>query len=265
MSISYKRKGRCPAPPLSEGTFRSGGVDATRFARVPQKMCRCLVGIALAAGLAAAQAPILTGPLYGGLSLRFTATTDNVGGAPDSIRIDLLRWSTDAERDQLMSAWNMTNGAGRAGRGGGRGAAGRGAGRGRADETPAPTPESTLADALKQAPTVGYLWSSEVAGYALRYAGRLAGPDGMERIILITDRRLGAINDLWTPVGKAIPNRYGFSVIELRVNSKGEGEGKISLIGKVTPDGAAKIVAPENYGELPVMLKNVKRQATNSH
>ena len=33
----HKRKGRCPAPPYGEGTHESGGADATRFARVPQK------------------------------------------------------------------------------------------------------------------------------------------------------------------------------------------------------------------------------------
>src|SRR5580658_5828633 len=62
--------------------------------------------------------------------LSLTATTENVAGAPDSIRIDLFRWSTGAERDQLVAAW--TNPAapaagGRGGRAGGRGAAGRGA------------------------------------------------------------------------------------------------------------------------------------------
>lgn len=239
-------------------------------------------GIALAAIPTMAQAPA-SGPI-----LSFTATTANVGGAPDSIRIDLFRWSTDAERDQLLSAWNMTNRTGRGGRGaaGGRGGrSGRGAGapdpaaddgdpfaafgrggRGRgAQEAPPATPESALAAAVKQATTVGYLWSSEVAGYALRYAGKVTVPDGVERIIFITDRRLGATNDLWKPVGTGAPTTYDFSVIELRVNAKGEGEGKISLIGKVVPDNAAKIVVPENYGELPVVFKNLKRRAVGGH
>src|SRR5580693_2645752 len=95
-----------------------------------------LRGIVLAGVLAFAQ----TGPV-----LRLTATTANVSGAPDSIRIDVLRWSTDAERDQLMNAWNMTApAAGRGGRGGrggaGRGGGGRG-GRGGEDAAPPPTPE----------------------------------------------------------------------------------------------------------------------------
>jgi hypothetical protein len=108
---------------------------------------------------------------------------------------------------------------------------------------------------------VGYIWSSEVAGYALRYAGKVASADGGERIILITDRRLGNANDLWKPVGPGPASTYEFSVIELRLNAKGEGEGKASLTGKVAPDSAAKILAPENYDALPVVLKNVKRRA----
>jgi hypothetical protein len=243
-----------------------------------------LVAIALAAGLAEAQAP----------SLSFTATTENVAGAPDSIHIDLLRWSTDAERDKLVSAWNMAGAAARGGSGAaGRGGAGRGGrggrggasaaepapdqdsvddpsevpvsrpGRGRGgggEQGPPPSPEGTLAAALQQATTVGYLWSSEVAGYALRYAARSTRPDGVERIILITSRRLGAANDLWKPLGSGAPSTYDFSVIEMRLNAKGEGEGKASVTGKVLPDSTAKVVALEDYNGLPVVLKNVRRK-----
>ena len=253
---------------------------------------KLLAGIALGAALATAQAPILS----------LTATTENVSGANDSIRIDVLRWSTDAERDQLLAAWNLTappaTAGGRAGRGGrgGRGAAadpapdpsavdgnddpsaglaagragrgGRGgrAGRGArggdpsASEAPRPTPEGSLKAALGAAPIVGHLWSSEVAGYALRSASKIAEPDGSERILLITDRRLGAWNDLWKPSGTEAVSKYEFSVIELRLNSKGEGEGKVSLLGKVAADNTAKILGLENYGASPVVLKNVRRK-----
>src|SRR5271154_6804362 len=228
-----------------------------------------------------------------GPTLSFTATTSNVAGAPDSIKINLFRWSTEAERDQLVTAWTnpvAPAAAGRGGRGraapapdpaldvpagvsegnpapaptvaaaaGGRGA-GRGAGRGgrgggaSAAAVPA-TPESSLTAALGKASTVGYLWSSEIAGYSVRCAVKLAGPDGSERILLITDRRLGAINDLWKPVGTDAATNYDFSVIELHLNSKGEGEGKVSLTGKVALDGAAKMISLENYGGLPVVFK----------
>jgi hypothetical protein len=228
-----------------------------------------LCGLVLVAIVLSAEAPPATtsGPVAS-----FTATTANVGGAPDSVRIDILRWSTNEERDRLMAAWAMKGGtAGRgdyssparaAGRGGRGSAAGRG-GRGAAvtEDAPSPTPEGTLANALKETTTVGYLWSSEVAGYALRYAGKVTSADGSERVILITHRRLGAMNDLWKPAGGATPANYDFSVIELRVNAKGEGEGKASLTGKVVSDSAAKIVALEDYEALPVVLGHVKRRA----
>src|SRR6516164_2575979 len=261
-------------------------------------MSRATVSILMAGMvLAAVQTPAQTTDTRPTLSL--TATTDHVGGAPDSIRINLMRWSTDAERDQLLAAWNLTGPPPTGGRGAGRGARARGGGdpaledddpalagtspraggaggagrggqggsgiaRGGAGSAAARrTPESSLAAALGQAPSVGYLWSSEVAGYALRYAVRLPQRDG-ERVILITDRRLGAWNELWKPVGSTANNAaatsYEFSVVELRLNPKGEGEGKISLNGTVALDSVQRTIALENYNALPVILKNVKRQ-----
>ena len=230
--------------------------------------------VIFAAGLTGQKGAPASPPASGPL-VSFTATTAHVMGAPDSIRIDVMRWSTDQQRQQLMTAWEMKSAAG-----GGRGPATGRATAGIADDptlagndAPAAppvrtrvragapsTPEDSLALALKQASTVGYLWSSEVAGYALRYAGKVSAPDGTERIILITDRRLGKINDKWRPDEAATSANYDFSVIELRVNAKGEGEGKISLTSKVAPDSMAKILTPENYASLPVVLTKVKQR-----
>jgi hypothetical protein len=250
------------------------------------------------------QAP--TGPV-----MRFTATTANVSGAPDSVRFDVLAWSSEADRDQMAGVWNLTinpnagargaaagergggaRGAGARGGGGGQaqagapeaaaganqapanaagaaapaGRGGRGGGRGgaggAADAQPQ-TPEAALAAALQSAKTMGYLWSSESAGYSLRYAYRLPQPDGSERIIFVTDRRLGAWNDLWKPAGGAAATPYEFSVIELRLNAKGVGEGKTSLTGKVTIDAAAKTIGLDGYSSLPVVFKDVKRVNAN--
>jgi hypothetical protein len=44
----------------------------------------------------------------------------------------------------------------------------------------------------------------------------------------------------------------------LRLNAKGEGEGKASLTGKIAPDAAAKIVALENYDALTPVFRNVR-------
>lgn len=218
-------------------------------------MTRCLALLAFAlSAYAGTPAPLVS----------LTATSANVSGAPDAIRIEILRWSTDAEREKLMDAWTLKSAAPARG-GGGRGRGGGRAGRGAAApdqvqaQPAAPAPEAMLATALKESTTVGYLWSREVAGYAIRYAGEVANPDGSRRILLITQRRLGAVNDLWTPAAGESP-AYDFSVIELRVNAKGEGEGKTSLNGKVAPDSALKIIALENYDSLPVVFTRVQRQ-----
>jgi hypothetical protein len=234
--------------------------------RVPV-VSMCAILLAAAGAYSEAPTAANTGPVAS-----YSATSANVSGAPDAIRIDILRWSTDAERDRLVDAWNLKTAntgrggrgaGGRAGRGGAaRGGTGRGAARGGADGEATfagPTPEAMLANALKEAPTVGYLWSREVAGYAIRYAGRIANADGSERIVLITQRRLGAVNDLWKPVG-ADASAYDFSVIELRVGKNGAGEGKTSLSGKVAPDDSLKIVALADYDALPEVFSHIQRR-----
>lgn len=231
-----------------------------------------------------------------------TATSMSVKGAGDTVRLTLLRWSTETERDRLLAAWNApaapagggargegarggaaprggapgggAAGAGAPAAGGARGGApaggagggalGRGGARGGGasggDAAPARTPESALLAALQEAPTIGYLWTSEAVGYSLRYAYRVQLSDGGERIVLATDRRLGAANpQLWQPVGSAAPTDYPFTVIELRLNRAGQGEGKASLTAKVTADNEAKTIALEGYAAAPVVLQGVKR------
>ena len=269
---------------------------------------------------------------------RFTATSSNVSGAGEAIRINITEWSPDSKRDEFVAAWTLTAAptAGRGGRGGGggagRGAAGGGAARGAAGgagggaggagaagrgaggrgargaaaadapanatansaappldlppdpdvvdpDNPAPrggrgggrgggggggaaaqTPESSLAAAIKRASTAGILWTSENVGYSIKYAYRLPQPDGGERIILATDRRVGMWSSLWNPAAGVTVTDYPFSIIELHINSKGEGEGRGVLTGKVTVDSATKSIALDNYSALPVILKGLKRQ-----
>ncbi len=73
---------------------------------------------------------------------------------------------------------------------------------------------------------------------------------------------MGAWNDLWKPLGPNAATSYAFSVIELHLNSKGEGEGKISLTGKVAVDSAAKTIGLENYADIAgeVLVKNVRHK-----
>lgn len=51
-------------------------------------------------------------------------------------------------------------------------------------------------------------------------------PDGGERVVLVTDRRIG----FWEAANQPRSIDYPFTVIELRLQADGEGEGKI-LVG----------------------------------
>ena len=165
---------------------------------------------------------------------KYAATTVNMNpGAGEALSIRVSRWSTDAERERLTGLF-----------------AEKGA--------------QELKTALATAPTLGYIWTSETLGYAVRYAYRLPTPDGGERIILATDHRLGAWSrEPWKASAAGAPD-YEFTVLELRLTRRGTGEGKISLGAKVALDEESKTIALENYHAAPILLKDVKRGAAGS-
>jgi hypothetical protein len=214
-------------------------------------------------------------------AVNLTATSANVAEPGNPLKIRLMRWSTDEERVPVVSALNpvpalppaaaaagppadASPGAsaaagdrGGAARGrGGRG--GRGARGGRGEATAPLDPIAALTAAIGKAPTLGYIWTNDVTGYSIKYAYRASLPDGGERIILATDRRLGAYAPAWTPVAPS-PVDYEFSLIEIRLDGKGVGEGKTSLTTKVVVDNEARTVALENYAATPAILRNVRR------
>ena len=226
-------------------------------------------------------------------AITFTATADNVA-AKNSIKIDVLRWSTDAELTQMMDAWNKTGAiakkviaeaaqaatrAAAAQRRTDRGVTGTARREQVDDATRAAnaaaaaaaqkkaqqeaekriTPENLLTEAMKETPAVGYVWSSgEISGYMVRCAAKLPDPDGGERVILVTDKRLGRWNSFWKPAAGE-PSNYEFSVIELHLNANGEGEGKASLTGRVHLDNTRKILVLDDYNGSPVILRGVKK------
>lgn len=238
--------------------------------------------IAISISFASAQTPSSQTP-----QVTFAATSAHVAQPGSPVSIKLFRWSTDDERAPLIAALNtpppppppppaaaapppaapeadaappaapdQANGrAGRAGRGGrdGRG--------GRAAAPPPPpkpiTPIEALTNAITKAPTIGYIWTDEVTGYSIKYAYRLPLPTGGERIVLATSRALGGGSMQWKPTEPATD--YEFTIIELRLNAKGLGEGKTSLTSKVIVDNDAKTLAIENYAGAPVILQNVKK------
>ncbi len=268
----------------------------SRILGLPRRSLWAEVGLVVIFGLsvafAQAQKPTTT---TGEINL--TATSANVGESGTPVKIRILRWSTDEERTPVVAALTPAapvappagaagdltagaaaspsaaagdrGGAARGGRGGaargaggGAGRAGRGgAGRGRrgGDAGAAANPVAALTAALGRAPTLGYIWTNDITGYAIKYAYHSSLPDGGERIILATDRVLGAYTTKWKPVAATAVTDYEFTLIEIRLDSKGLGEGKASLTTKVVVDSDARTVALDTDAATPAILQNVKR------
>ena len=94
--------------------------------------------------------------------------------------------------------------------------------------------------------------------YAIKYAQRVPLPDGGERILLATNRRLGEHAAAWTPQVGPLTD-YEFTLLEVRLDPKGIGEARTSLTNKVVVDADAKALALDNYAAAPPILQKVKR------
>lgn len=165
----------------------------------------------------------------------FTGTVVNLtSGTGQTLKINVFQWSPDKERERLVEA-----------------VPGKG--------------DTQLQEALKTAPSAGYIWTDESLGYTLRYAYRISQPNGGERIILATERLLGSWSGTpWKVANEKQATKSEFTVIELRLNAKGQGEGKMSQAAAVTVDAQAKTIALEAYEAAPMLLKNVRRVADGS-
>src|SRR5206468_11518409 len=134
-------------------------------------------------------------------------------------------------------------------RAGARGRGGRGA------PPPPKSPLARLSTAVKAAPTLGYIWTDGVTGYSIKYAWR--SPAAEDRIVLVTDRRLDSHMTDRAPASGAGADA-DFTVIELRIDRQGAGEGKTSLTTSVAIDMAAHTLALDSYAAAPVWLKVIR-------
>ncbi len=111
-----------------------------------------------------------------------------------------------------------------------------------------------LLNALQDQPAVGSIRTPGALAYDLRYARQLPGEDGGRRIILGTDRPIGFFEA--TSGSRSLD--YPFTVIEMRVDNQGRGEGKLSVATKLILND--NVLVLENYADQPVMLKNIEKQ-----
>jgi hypothetical protein len=157
---------------------------------------------------------------------RYSATAINMNnGRAGNIDITVNRWSTDKQRDALMAVV-MQKG-----------------------------PEKLL-DALQDMPVVGHFGAPGNLSWDIHFARKMPLPDGGDRVVLITDRRIG----FWEAANQPRSIDYPFTFIDIRLNRDGDGEGKMSLATRVIYDKKDNMISLENFQTSPVLLTNIKRE-----
>jgi hypothetical protein len=193
----------------------------------PLPFAAALVAILLASW---AFMPKTTAAQTNGTPERFTALAANPNAsspvrAARTVEIVVARWSSDAERDRLMTVL-FEKGA------------------------------DKLLDVLQDTPKVGYIRTPGSLAWELHYARRTDLPDGGEQVTLVTDRPIS----FYEASTQARTMDYPFTLIDLRLKSDGTGEGKMSLATKITADRESRTIELENWDAQPVLLQGVKRE-----
>jgi len=159
---------------------------------------------------------------------RFTAFAVNMGSGPKAFTVDIVleRLSTDEEREGLIAAFVE----------GGQ--------------------DKLLPALQKIRPRVGFIRTPNSLGWDLQYAWRFVNSDGTSRLVIATDRRI----NFWEARNQPRTIDYPFTIIEMRLDTKGEGEGRLAAGTKISKSRDGKTIELENYGISPVALNNIKLQ-----
>jgi hypothetical protein len=182
---------------------------------------------------AACLAAIVTVPMAAQSNMahpeKFTAyaiNSSNMTVHPQASQVDITinRWSTDADRDNLLQILRSKG-------------------------------QDALLDALQKMPVVGYINTPGSLRYDLHFARQIPQAEGGRRIVLGTDRYIGT----WEAANRPRTVDYPFTVIELQLDKNGQGKGWASLYTKVTATESGNIEL-ENFTNEPVMLNDVKQE-----
>ena len=145
-------------------------------------------------------------------------------GASGVLDINIFRWSTDAERERLLTTLQEF---------------GR---------------DRLIDELMKIRPVVGYLRAPNSIGYDLYYARKNPAPGGGSQIVLGTNRRVN-IREAQT-AQRSMQSQL--TVVELHIDKDGKGEGKMVPAAKISWDTKRKAIEIENYRALPIDLINCK-------
>jgi hypothetical protein len=187
-------------------------------------------GLSLAAGVVIAGAALAAnGTVFAAKPVEhltaFAVDMSNRAGSTRAGTIDIIieRWSSDAERDQLLSALRESG------------------------------PDGLRKALEKIKEPAGNIRSQGSLGYPLRFAREMPTSDGGRRIIIATDRPISFLELRNQPRSLDYP----FMLIDLRLDAQGKGQGKLMPVAKVT-QSEDHVVEIENYASEPVRLTEVR-------
>ena len=186
---------------------------------------RTVLAVALAAvvtmALPAAQSNIAQPEKF----TAFAVDISNMAPRARTSQVDIVinRWSTDEEFNRLLAVFRNKG-------------------------------QDALLSELQDLPKVGYISAPGSLSYDLRFARQRPEAEGGRMVYLMTDRPIGG----WEARNRPRTIDYPFTLIQLRVDKDGAGEGKASIYTKITEtkNGAIEL---ENYADQPVMLNLVKK------
>ena len=138
------------------------------------------------------------------------------------MRVRLMRWSTDDERRQLIAALGEP---------------------------------SKLLSALPYVGVVGYLQWPGGLEHSVRYARQTARPDGSADIVMVVERPLWV---WWDPAAKWAADQQ-FTVVQMRINTGGSGEGHIATGDGFKRDNDSGIVISDTTK--PALLTDVRSES----
>ena len=144
-------------------------------------------------------------------------------GRTGLIEIQVNRWSTNAERTALTQTLFKKG------------------------------PEALL-DAVRDARSVGRIYTTGSIGYDLRYAYQRKLPDGGREVILATDRPMSH----WELTNQPRSADYPFTWVQLQMKPDGKGEGKLAVAARIIGEEADQLIEVEDYALRPVRLTNIK-------
>lgn len=189
----------------------------------------CVVLGMLEVPVAAQTATGALGPIH--LTAQAVNMSNIATGSTARVEISVTRWSTPQERAHLITTM-MEKGP------------------------------QTLLSELQKTPVAGRFSLPGLTGpdphnlrlgHDIHYAWQTTDDSGGRRVVLITDRYIGFNEARNQP--RTID--YPFTLMEIRLDKGGRGEGKMAVATMITFDKKQNAVTLENYASEPVRLQNV--------